>query len=153
VFELLGISRTACGVAMAALLTAAVVVIELLYPSQWTVALSSVEWHPVACGLLIGSLQLPLLLGVNQGLGASTSFAVVVANVLPTGSSAYFKAFRGGLLYWWQVCVCVCGVCGVCVCVTLCLSLRVSPCLSVSLCLCPGTAAALRSMSLHQHAV
>eukprot|EP00761_Pharyngomonas_kirbyi_P001725 gb/GECH01001729.1/.p1 GENE.gb/GECH01001729.1/~~gb/GECH01001729.1/.p1 ORF type:complete len:439 (+),score=99.77 gb/GECH01001729.1/:1-1317(+) len=65
-------------------------------------------WPPIACGVIIGSLQPICVMTVQETLGSSTSFQVVASNLLllipPVASrNRYIKTFYGGIDKWWQV--------------------------------------------------
>ena len=63
-------------------------------------------WAPYVSGMIVGSLQLPLLLILGETLGGSTSFTVMLAQVWlgPLKRlSPYIAKHRWGFHIWWQV--------------------------------------------------
>lgn len=76
------------------------------------------HWHPVVAGVLIGSVQLPLILGVRKNLGASTSYAVAASGIsgltgaVGFGDNDYTKKFRDSFEQIWQVVFVVAAVAG-----------------------------------------
>ena len=67
------------------------------------------SWSPIASGLLVGSLQLPLALSVGDSLGYSSAYCTLLAQplnaakLLRTRAFSYFQGFLSGLTNWWQV--------------------------------------------------
>ena len=63
-------------------------------------------WPPYVTGMIVGSLQIPLMVVLDETLGGSTSFTVAWAQVLigPFSKlSPYINRHRWGMEVWWQV--------------------------------------------------
>lgn len=83
------------------------------YTGAWY---AKARWPPAVSGMLIGSLQLPLIL-LGKKLGNSSSYMTVVSQLLwcSTGwqqSCEYLEGKRCGLKNWWQVAFVVAAVAG-----------------------------------------
>ncbi|XP_041468214.1 UPF0394 inner membrane protein YeeE-like [Lytechinus variegatus] len=65
------------------------------------------SWPPVLAGMLVGCLQLPIVLAVDEPIGGSRGYCTLVSQVIPMSFlerfSPYLKASRTGLKNWWQV--------------------------------------------------
>ncbi|XP_072173517.1 uncharacterized protein [Diadema setosum] len=65
------------------------------------------SWPPILAGSIVGSLQLPIVLAVDEPIGGSRGYCTMVSRILPSsflqGSSPYLRASRTGLRNWWQV--------------------------------------------------
>eukprot|EP01086_Lenisia_limosa_P010344 TRINITY_DN34503_c0_g1_i1.p1 TRINITY_DN34503_c0_g1~~TRINITY_DN34503_c0_g1_i1.p1 ORF type:complete len:284 (-),score=52.02 TRINITY_DN34503_c0_g1_i1:22-849(-) len=66
-------------------------------------------WHPVICGAIIGSLQIPCMLFCHDTIGCSSSFSTLIANtvgrILPEGNllnPPLYGRFMSGMGNWWQ---------------------------------------------------
>lgn len=106
--KILGVSQLAAG-AMIAVAFVVVVIIVSLVPGWYRPleglgwSFDSRYWHPIIGGLLVGSMQIPLSLGVKKNLGASTSFSVLAAHLLrPVIVNDYTRPLLGGSS-WWNV--------------------------------------------------
>ncbi|XP_067681078.1 thiosulfate transporter TsuA-like [Haliotis asinina] len=64
-------------------------------------------WSPHLCGVVIGLLQVPLVVILQDTLGGSTSFCTVMSQVLMSRwmrkKLPYLARFRSGVPHWWQV--------------------------------------------------
>ena len=63
-------------------------------------------WPPYVSAMIIGSLQLPLVLGMQKALGGSGSMTVIVAQLFVgpfKRLSPYAAKFRWGFDNCWQV--------------------------------------------------
>lgn len=63
-------------------------------------------WAPYLSGMLIGSLQVPLMFIIGETLGGSSSFTVILAQVMIgpfRRLSSYIAKHRWGFDVWWQV--------------------------------------------------
>ena len=63
-------------------------------------------WPPYMSGVIVGFLQLPLMLSLEETLGGSSSLSVMCAQVLigPLKKiSPYIAKQRCGMANWWQV--------------------------------------------------
>jgi len=63
-------------------------------------------WPPYVAAMIVGSLQLPLVLGLHKTLGGSTSMTIIVAQLFfgPFKRlSPYATKFRWGFEHCWQV--------------------------------------------------
>jgi len=75
-------------------------------------------WPPYICGMLVGGLQLPMVLVMNETLGGSSSLSFIVAQLfvgpLEKLSSYAAKFRRWEIANYWQVlylvmqCCCLC---------------------------------------------
>lgn len=64
-------------------------------------------WPPYVTGMIIGSLHMPLMLGIGEALGGSSSFLVMLAQLMVgplRGLSPAIMKFKWGFKRWWQVC-------------------------------------------------
>jgi hypothetical protein len=112
--RILGAPYISVAVGLALLTGAVVLTAESLVP--WTTdsvplsppgtsLLAQKSWSPIITGLVMGSLQLPVALLVQDSLGGSSSYCTLISQsrrlsqILP-----YFSSYaRGGLGSWWQV--------------------------------------------------
>lgn len=61
-------------------------------------------WNPVFCGIIIGTLQIPLVLALRKNLGSSSAIMTLLATALFfTQRFAAVNSKRSGLKNWWQV--------------------------------------------------
>ncbi|XP_046364332.2 uncharacterized protein LOC124140686 [Haliotis rufescens] len=95
---------------LAAMVSMTVFALELLDPWDTEVdSQSSVElmWSPYLCGVVMGMLQVPLVVMLQDTLGGSTSFCTVMSQVLMSRlmrrKMPYLARFRSGISNWWQV--------------------------------------------------
>ncbi|XP_070577453.1 thiosulfate transporter TsuA-like [Ptychodera flava] len=65
------------------------------------------SWPPILSGIIVGCLQVPVVLSVEDTIGASGSYCTAVSQVLVTSHlqrlSSYLSRHRKGLENWWQV--------------------------------------------------
>ncbi|XP_071963645.1 uncharacterized protein [Antedon mediterranea] len=93
-----------------------VALVEHLYP--WTSELTDRQlqaetvlhlraWPSYLCGGLIGLLQIPIILAVEDTLGGSSSYCTMVSQAFSNDSlnkwSPYLANLSGGIDNWWQV--------------------------------------------------
>lgn len=112
-YERLGLTRAQLAAVLVPALGGVVYAVERFSPSGLPAvpplggALSTPRWHPVLCGVLIGSLQVPLTLVLRKNAGCSSSFVTTVATVCNAlGGPLYNKYLekkRTGMGNWWQV--------------------------------------------------
>jgi hypothetical protein len=74
--------------------------------------LAAVAWPPQLGGALIGALQLPLVLGLGNLLGTSSSYVTVIACALPDKEGREDLKAKRGPANFWQVAFVVGGVAG-----------------------------------------
>ncbi|ELT98866.1 hypothetical protein CAPTEDRAFT_222237 [Capitella teleta] len=63
-------------------------------------------WPPYVAGCIIGALQVPLMLGIGETLGGSSSILTMLAQVMrgPLRSlSPFIAKYRSGFSSWWQI--------------------------------------------------
>mmetsp|Transcript_4908 Transcript_4908/g.12547 ORF Transcript_4908/g.12547 Transcript_4908/m.12547 type:complete len:362 (-) Transcript_4908:184-1269(-) len=109
--KMVGTSYTSLAIGFAALLVGVVGLIEYLVP--WTSDLPVFatpwrsSWPPILAGAIIGSLQVPAVLGLGDTLGSSSAYMTVLAQALfsPSLEGAYkhITGFKRGADNWWQV--------------------------------------------------
>ncbi|XP_013075484.1 uncharacterized protein LOC106061817 isoform X2 [Biomphalaria glabrata] len=98
---------------LAAILGLAVFTVEVLYPWHTQVEISgsgilgSRAWPPYVAGMIIGCLQIPTVLSVQDTLGSATSYVTIGSQILvlkPLQKTfEYMKKYMRGLGNWWQV--------------------------------------------------
>ncbi|XP_071814222.1 thiosulfate transporter TsuA-like isoform X2 [Apostichopus japonicus] len=75
------------------------------FTSTWF--MTDYAWPPYVAGILIGSLQLPLVLVVRDTIGGSGSYCTISSQVLVTKrmerAIPYLANFKRGVSSWWQV--------------------------------------------------
>jgi uncharacterized membrane protein YedE/YeeE len=111
--ETVSVNYTKIVIPVIVMLVSVIATVEYVIP--WTtdipvnVPLAN-QWNPIICGAIIGSLQLPLILSIQDTLGSSSSYCTVIANVLDAsdmlsskGSLSYFTRYLSGLGNRWQV--------------------------------------------------
>ncbi|XP_062579405.1 thiosulfate transporter TsuA-like [Saccostrea cucullata] len=102
----------------AAILSLVVFTLELAYPWEEEISITdsvyessswiaSPAWPPYLSGVVVGTLQIPLVLFVGDTLGASSSFCTITSQVFLHKSSKrlspYLLKFQTGFSNWWQV--------------------------------------------------
>ncbi|XP_071487501.1 thiosulfate transporter TsuA-like [Diadema antillarum] len=113
---------------MGVLMGLVVITIEILKP--WTTDLANpnvigswffenLAWPPYVSGIMIGSLQIPLILLMSDTIGGSSSYCTLCAQVLVTRRMEewlpYLARFKRGSENWWQVSYVLGAVVGACV--------------------------------------
>eukprot|EP01047_Picozoa_sp_COSAG01_P034441 COSAG01_NODE_2588_length_7414_cov_4.548052_2_plen_360_part_00 len=72
-------------------------------------ALGARAWPPSLCGFLLGCLQIPAALLIEDSLGSSSSYQCISCQwlqIAPAGTRqrfSYLESFRTGVEAWWQV--------------------------------------------------
>jgi uncharacterized membrane protein YedE/YeeE len=108
-FEYFGVSRAVASFSLAALLISVIYSIELYRPwrtdLQLLYPLKSLQLDhfnyipPELAGVIVGSLQLPLITQLSQHLGTSSSYVTLCSNIFPLQSSEFTKLRAN----YWQV--------------------------------------------------
>ncbi|XP_033110448.1 UPF0394 inner membrane protein YeeE-like [Anneissia japonica] len=101
---------------LAAMLMTIVALVEYCFP--WTSELTSPQtpgvtilhlraWPSYLCGALVGLLQIPIILAVEDTLGGSSSYCTMVSQAFSHDGlsrwSPYLAKFSSGMDNWWQV--------------------------------------------------
>ena len=63
-------------------------------------------WPPYITGILLGCMHIPLMLSIGEALGGSSSFQVVLAQIMVgplKDLSPFIMKFKWGFKRWWQV--------------------------------------------------
>ena len=67
-------------------------------------SLAQTRWHPVLCGMMIGSLQLPLTLALSKNVGSASTMQTLSSLLFwKTDRFPKLNAMKRGLKNWWQV--------------------------------------------------
>lgn len=65
------------------------------------------SWPPYVAGVLIGLMQIPIILAVDDTLGGSSSYCTMMSQALPLSflqkRIPYLAKFKSGIGNWWQV--------------------------------------------------
>ncbi|KAH9489517.1 hypothetical protein Btru_037378 [Bulinus truncatus] len=98
---------------LAAILGSVVFTTEVLFPWDTQVEVSgsgilgSRAWPPYVAGMIIGCLQIPIVLAVQDTLGSATSYVTVASQILVfkplQNIFEYLKKYMTGIGNWWQV--------------------------------------------------
>lgn len=128
VHEKLDVQYAVIAVPMAAVVGIAVFCLEWFWPNNKDLEslgrlselesniITTIAWPAYVGGALIGLLQVPIILLVNDTIGGSSSYITVVAQMCFTKNLQqmfpYLAAKRSGISNWWQVVYVVCAIVG-----------------------------------------
>jgi uncharacterized membrane protein YedE/YeeE len=91
-------------VPVAAIFALTIALLEHFFPEpnvSWS--FSDRQWPAILCGAIVGTVQVPLTLGLSKNAGSSSSFVTMVAAALFFVRNSFMDSKRSGMANWWQV--------------------------------------------------